>query len=434
MKQKKKGVQVNLFNRLKDSILEVLKSRLFVLIVVFCILSAILVQRVFYLQIVKGEDYLNNYKLKIKKTKNIQGTRGVIFDRNGEVLATNKLAYSVQIEDNGSYEDTKQKNKLINKTINSVIDMVEKNGDSIVNDFGIILNSNNEYEFLYAEGTRRLRFLADIYGYTTIDKLSEKEKNSTPQEVMDFLCANKRGKSWGFGIDQEKYEKSRVLQLVTIRYGMHLNSFQKYIPTTIASDVSDETVAVIMENLSDLQGISIGEESLRVYPDSKYFSSILGYTGKISQEEYDELSEEQQKSYSLTDIVGKSGIEQTMDEYLQGEKGKETVWQFIQPYLKSTQEFELRFGIVMLLHYIDEGHIDLLLKYADSFCHDAYYARMAMAWMISICFVKFPEKTMEYLKHSKLDNWTYNKSLQKTIESLRIDKRTKDVLRSMKRR
>ena len=115
-------------------------------------------------------------------------------------------------------------------------------------------------------------------------------------------------------------------------------------------------------------------------------------------------------------------------------KGKETVWQFIQPYLKSPQEFELRFGIVMLLHYIDEEHIDLLLKYTDSFCHDAYYARMAMAWMISICFVKFPEKTMEYLKHSKLDNWTYNKSLQKTIESLRVDKRTKDVLRSMKRR
>ena len=62
-------MQVNLFNRLKDSILEVLKSRLFVLIVVFCILSAILIQRVFYLQIVKGEDYLNNYKLKIQKTK-----------------------------------------------------------------------------------------------------------------------------------------------------------------------------------------------------------------------------------------------------------------------------------------------------------------------------------------------------------------------------
>ena len=74
------------------------------------------------------------------------------------------------------------------------------------------------------------------------------------------------------------------------------------------------------------------------------------------------------------------------------------------------------------------------LKYADSFNHDAYYARMAMAWMISLCFIKFPQKTMEYLKHSTLDNWTYNKALQKTIESFRVDKDTKDILREMKRR
>lgn len=319
-----------MFSRLRDSIIEVLKSRLFVLIVLFCILSATLIQRVFYLQIVKGQDYLDNYKLQIKKTKTIQGTRGNIFDRNGKILATNKLAYSVQIEDNGSYSDTEEKNKLVNKTINTVIDMVESNGDTIVNDFGIIIGSSGEYEFLYSEGTRRLRFLADIYGYTTIDKLSEKERNATPQQVMDFLCADKRGKTHGFGIDQKKYEekygKDRVLKLVTVRYAMHLNSFQKYIPATIASDVSDETVAVIMENLPDLQGISIGQESLREYPDSKYFSSILGYTGKISQDEYDELSKEDKKQYTKTDIVGKAGIEQTMDKYLQGEKGQETVY------------------------------------------------------------------------------------------------------------
>ena len=115
-------------------------------------------------------------------------------------------------------------------------------------------------------------------------------------------------------------------------------------------------------------------------------------------------------------------------------KGKENVWQFIQPYLKSSKEFEIRFGIVMLFHYVDDAHIDSLLKYADSFNHDAYYARMAMAWMISLCFIKFPQKTMEYLKHSTLDNWTYNKALQKTIESFRVDKDTKDILREMKRR
>ena len=88
----------------------------------------------------------------------------------------------------------------------------------------------------------------------------------------------------------------------------------------------------------------------------------------------------------------------------------------------------------MLFHYIDEEHIDALLNYADTFEHEAYYARMAMAWMISICFIKFPEKTMKYLEQSKLDNWTYNKALQKTIESFRVDKETKNILRAMKRR
>jgi penicillin-binding protein 2 len=320
-------VQVNLFNNIKDFLANIFKSRLNVLIALFCILSFVVLQRLFVLQIVNGEDYLENYTLSIRKTKVIQGTRGNIYDRDGEILATNRLAYSVQIEDNGSYDSREQKNELINDTINTVIDMVEANGDTIVNDFGIVLGTDGQYKFLHAEGTRRLRFLADVYGFRTIDELKKnKLDSSTEQEVIDFLCANKRKSDYGFGIDQSAYSKNRVLQLVTIRYGMHLNSFQKYIETTIASDVSKETVAAIKENMYNLQGVSIGEESLREYPDSKYFASILGYTGKISQEEYDELTKEQQKKYSLTDIVGKAGIEQVMDEYLQGTKGEEIVY------------------------------------------------------------------------------------------------------------
>ena len=316
-----------MFNSIKEFFATVFKSRLVVLIMLFSVLSLIIVCRLFGLQIVNGQDYLENYTLSIRRTIEKTGTRGNIYDRDGDILATNRLAYSVQIEDNGHYEDRIQKNEMINDTISTVIDMIEKNGDTVNSDFGIIVDEYDNYQFLYAEGTRRLRFLADVYGYTTIDKLTKAGlEDATPDEVMEFLCANKRKTDYGFGVDQTKYSKTRALQIVTVRYGMHLNSYKRYVPTTIASDVSAETVAVIKENMVDLQGISIGEESLREYPDSVYFASILGYTGKISQEEYDALSEEQQEKYSLTDIVGKSGIEQVMDEYLQGTKGEEVVY------------------------------------------------------------------------------------------------------------
>lgn len=137
-KQKSKGVQVNLYSlweRIKSGIAEFVQSRIFVLIIVFCITSAILVQRIFYLQIVKGQEYLDDYKLQIQKTKEIQGTRGNIYDRNGNLLAYNELAYSVTIEDNGSYDSIAQQNKVLNKTISSVIKMVESNGDTVINNF-----------------------------------------------------------------------------------------------------------------------------------------------------------------------------------------------------------------------------------------------------------------------------------------------------------
>ena len=116
------------------------------------------------------------------------------------------------------------------------------------------------------------------------------------------------------------------------------------------------------------------------------------------------------------------------------QKNKSAVWEFIQPYLKSSQEFEIRFGTVMLIHFIDDEYIDRLFIHTESFYHSGYYARMGIAWLLSICFVKFPTKTMEYLKLSKLDHWTYNKALQKITESLRVDKETKALIREMKRK
>lgn len=313
-------MQVNLYSlwdRVKSGIYEVVKSRVFVAVIIFCVLSAILLQRVFYLQIVKGQNFADEYKLQIQKTKEIQGTRGKIYDRNGNLLAYNELAYSVTIEDN--WEDSADKNKEINKVINTVIDIVESNGDTVINNFGVILDGDGNYKFVAENDTQRLRFIADVYGKKTIDELSDKQKSSTAQDIIDYLCTDKL---YGYGINEKKMDKEAVLKLVNIRYAISLNSFQKFIATTIAEDVSDETVAVIMENLDSLQGIDIEEESLRRYTDSKCFASVIGYTGQISQEDYDALSKKEQEEYSKQDTVGKAGLEKTLDKQLQGKKGQ----------------------------------------------------------------------------------------------------------------
>lgn len=117
------------------------------------------------------------------------------------------------------------------------------------------------------------------------------------------------------------------------------------------------------------------------------------------------------------------------------QKQRERVWEFLQPYFHSPKEYELRFGIVMLLSfYITAEYIDRVLLLCDGAKHEGYYVKMAVAWAISICFIKFPEKTMIYLKENTLDDFTYHKALQKITESFRVDKEAKIIIRSMKRK
>lgn len=304
---------------MKDAVYRIVKSRLFVLILVFCVMFAVLINRVFYLQIVKGQDYLDNYKLQIRKTRETAGTRGKIYDRNGNLLAYNELAYTVTIEDNITADTRKEKNEIINGILDEIITIVESNGDSVISDFGVVLDSAGNYEFSQTNETLKLRFIADVYGLKTIDELTEKQRASSAEDIINYLCTDK---TYGYGLDVKKLEKPYILKMVNLRYAIGLNSFQKFIPTTLATDVSDETVAAIMENMDRLEGVDVVADSMRRYTDSKYFASIIGYTGKISQEEYNKLDKDQKEKYSQTDIVGKAGLEQTMDEVLQGTKGE----------------------------------------------------------------------------------------------------------------
>lgn len=115
-------------------------------------------------------------------------------------------------------------------------------------------------------------------------------------------------------------------------------------------------------------------------------------------------------------------------------KNMEYMWNFLQKYLKSNKEFELRFAIVMLLDfYITDEYIDEVLQILNNIKNDEYYVKMAVAWTLQVAFVKFPNKTMQLLKNNKIDDWTYNKALQKIIESYRVDENTKNEIRKMKR-
>ena len=317
---------------IKESILNFITSRIFVLVVIFLAFFGIMMSRIFYLQIINGQNYADSFTMRIKREVSLPGTRGRIFDRNGQVLADNVLSYSVTMEDNGTYKSAREKQSTLNRTVLKVIDIVESHGDNVIGDFGIVYQ-NGSYAYTQ-EGRALLRFKADVYGYSSVDDLKPEEYVATADEMIEYLCGKKK-----FWISPDLYTEEQIkeykvptdltpeqiLKLVTIRYAISSNSFKRYVTTTVASDVSDATVAEILENQSNLQGVDIEQSSLRTYADSKYFANIIGYIGKPDQDELDTLKE-QNEDYDANDLVGKAGLEQYMETELQGKKGQRTIY------------------------------------------------------------------------------------------------------------
>lgn len=113
---------------------------------------------------------------------------------------------------------------------------------------------------------------------------------------------------------------------------------------------------------------------------------------------------------------------------------RERVWEFLRPYLNSDREYDIRFGVVMLLYYLTPEYAPLAFGYFDRIKHEGYYVKMAVAWVLSMYYVNLPELTMEYLRKNTLDDFTYNKTFQKITESLRVAPETKTLIRGMKRK
>lgn len=307
---------------IKDFLKRFFKSRLFVLSTVMFLLFAAILLRIFSLQIVNGQTYQDNFVMRIERTLEKDATRGNIYDCNGKLLAYNELAYSVTIADSGTYKNSRIKAETLNPQLAEIVRMLRENGESVYNEFKIDLNEDGTFEY-NVSGNQLKRFLADVFGQTSYEKLKYNEKykfneaTATADQVMYYLMQE-------FYVD-ESYDKQTAYEIVVIRYAMKSTTYSRYQTITIAQDVSDKTMAYVNEHSNELTGIKIEENTIRKYNDSTYFAALLGYTGTISDAEYEKLSATN-SSYDRNDTIGKAGLEQYYEQYLRGENGEQVVY------------------------------------------------------------------------------------------------------------
>ena len=306
---------------IKDFLKKFFSSRLFVLAAVFIVFFGIILARIFTLQVVNGRSYQENFSLKIQMKQPINAARGNIYDKNGKLLAYNELAYSISINDSTTYSSTKEKNKAVNAELAEILTVLKNNGETLNNDFKIDRKKDGTYSF-NVSGSSLNRFRADVFGKGSADDLEYDketgidEANATAEQIMEYLM----GKD-NFGISS-KYDGDLAYRIVVVRYAMLGNRFARYKEVKIATDVSDKTVAYVNEHMDTLSGISVNEDMIRKYNYSEYFSSIIGYTGPISESEYTALHKKN-KDYTQNDTVGKAGMEQHYETYLRGKNGEQ---------------------------------------------------------------------------------------------------------------
>lgn len=323
-------------------------------------LGTIMVLRLFMLTVIDGKEWRN-----LANSSSIRGIynsspRGSIYDRNGKVLATNKQIFSVRMSAGN------MKNDQINKVAGNLINLLEKNKESLDVEFPIEYDKGKFRYTFYDEVTKWLRendldesltaeqaFMAmkDKLDIDTEDRYEAQKEMQTkyniypPISVKDMTyraTAEKKKFLKSYGLDEDlsakeafeqlrdekkfdidsKMSIDRTLKIMGIRNSMKALGYQKYMPATIAKDVSSKTVIEIEEAGDELKGVEVTSESKRVYPNDNLGSHILGYMGKISASE---KAEYEAKGYETSALVGKEGIEGKYESVLKGRDGAKIV-------------------------------------------------------------------------------------------------------------
>ena len=301
---------------LLDKLKSIITSRLFWIMIVYSFLAFLLIQRMFELQIVEGKETQQSESYLDVRERYIPSTRGLVYDKNGKLLAYNELSYSVMLEDSAVGSGNAGKNAMIHE----LLTILKEHGYELELDFAIELDENGELCF-NVSGTAEQRFKKNAYGRSSVYNLIEKQKEATAQEVFDFLRHGNKSSAM-FQVSDD-YTLEEALEIITVRYHF-FTMVDKSSQLTIASDIDDETIAAVLEASGDIAGVSIVQRTERVYNYSKYFAHILGYTGRVTEEELEDLNADG-GNYNTSDYVGKIGLEKEMESVLAGKKGLERI-------------------------------------------------------------------------------------------------------------
>ena len=220
-----------------------------------------------------------------------------------------------------------------------LVRILDRRGETVEGKFEIALDQNGEMFFTSSSDSARTRFFLNFYGLSSTASLND-PKGKYPTNITAREAFER--KKVDYELDKMKDEKGNplvipdniALGMINIIYTMKLTEYQKYETTTVATNISNETMVEINENAADLKGVAVEQSYVRKYEDSIYFAPIIGYTGKVQEDQLSALNEQWHQSdeaaglpedapdkYDLNDIVGRIGIEKSMELELQGEKG-----------------------------------------------------------------------------------------------------------------
>lgn len=316
------------FRIIKDILKQFFSSRLFPVMSLFVIMFSCLVIRLFNLQIVEQEQHMENYIQKSLTEVSVDSTRGNIYDRNGVLLAYNQLVYSVTLKDTGVYVKQAQKNQWVYELVTLLASCNQEIDWTLPLDFSS--EPGETYCFTTTSTAQKKRLLRDVYGLKNVNQLDDPEgkypSDITADEVVALLEKKFYFERWvdadGNPIQTDPHTK---LSMLNIRWELNNMRYTKYKSIVVASDVSQETMACVLEHANRIIGVDIEEEYIRVYPDGLYFSHIIGYTGKASTDQLAEL-QLQDPSYEYGDTIGRSGVEALMELELKGTKGSKSMY------------------------------------------------------------------------------------------------------------